>query len=440
MKLKKKATDASEKVVVERITKLHKEIMTMYRRTVENAIEIGRMLTQQKAKIGYGKWLPWVTKNLPFTDRTASNYMRLYKHRKKIKSAKFSDLQSAYRMVFNLNNDIRNESRNKTKASRKKIADRNARYTNPEAGNYHNQIICGDNKDVMEEMLKCGMAGKYTAIVTSPPYNANFYYGKGFDDHKPYDEYLKGLLDRFSYYERLLREGGRVIYVVGNNVKNPARETGEDYNYYLAADLAHGVKEVAPSLKLFNRIVWDKGGSGRCTTNTSYGTFRSPECPLTRSCSETILVWAKNQDVLPNIEGTEPDISGKEFLEWSWSVWTVAPYSKSQNPHPCAFPPRLVERLIKFYTWPNDLILDPYAGAHTTCEICKKFGRRYTGIELNSNYCQYGKEQVEVAKAVKPSKAKRSGLNLVHSNSSKAAGCHRKASQKGIATKSTKCA
>ena len=109
------------------------------------------------------------------------------------------------------------------------------------------------------------------------------------------------------------------------------------------------------------------------------------------------MVWSNQQFELENIENTEPDITREEFKEWSWSVWKIFPHSRANNPHPCSFAPKLIERLLKFYTYPNDLILDPYAGVSTTAQVCQKFNRRYTTIELNHNYCEYGSELLKTA-------------------------------------------
>lgn len=109
------------------------------------------------------------------------------------------------------------------------------------------------------------------------------------------------------------------------------------------------------------------------------------------------MVWSNKQFELENIENTEPDITPEEFKQWAWSVWSVAAYTKPGNPHPCSYPSKLIERILKFYFWKNDLILDPYAGVSTTGVVCKKLSRRFTGIDLNPNYCQYGSELIKSA-------------------------------------------
>jgi hypothetical protein len=57
----------------------HAEVIrTLCRRTVEQVIEIGRRLTEVKAGLSHGRWLPWLKNELSWSDETARRYMRLY--------------------------------------------------------------------------------------------------------------------------------------------------------------------------------------------------------------------------------------------------------------------------------------------------------------------------------------------------------------------------
>ena len=48
-------------------------------KTIEIAIECGKLLIEQKAKLGHGNWLNWCKANLEFSADTAERYMRLYR-------------------------------------------------------------------------------------------------------------------------------------------------------------------------------------------------------------------------------------------------------------------------------------------------------------------------------------------------------------------------
>jgi hypothetical protein len=84
---------------VKQIVELHAECEGLARQTFDKAVVIGGLLAEAKADLKHGEWLPWVEANLPFTDRTARNYMRLHDRRGELKSETVSDLTGAYRML-----------------------------------------------------------------------------------------------------------------------------------------------------------------------------------------------------------------------------------------------------------------------------------------------------------------------------------------------------
>jgi DUF3102 family protein len=89
---------SADKRVAE-IARLHQEILAAARTSVEKAIRIGELLTAAKSKLRHGEWLPWLRKNVVFSERTARNYMRCFESRDLLKSATLADLTDAYRLL-----------------------------------------------------------------------------------------------------------------------------------------------------------------------------------------------------------------------------------------------------------------------------------------------------------------------------------------------------
>jgi len=54
--------------------------------------------------------------------------------------------------------------------------------------------------------------------------------------------------------------------------------------------------------------------------------------------------------------------------------------------HPATFPQALVSDLIRCFTEPGDMVLDPFAGSGSTLVEAKKLDRRYLGIEPSEVY------------------------------------------------------
>ena len=66
-----------------------------------------------------------------------------------------------------------------------------------------------------------------------------------------------------------------------------------------------------------------------------------------------------------------------------------------KDAHFAVYPPDLPEMLIKVASPENGVVLDPFAGAGTTLVVAEKLGRRWIGIEINTDYCEIIKRRFE---------------------------------------------
>ena len=81
---------------ISEIAQLHSEIVGYIKITLENAIRIGELLTEQKAELKHGEWIPWIEGSLPFDKRTAQRYMKCYLEKEELKNDNVSHLSAAY--------------------------------------------------------------------------------------------------------------------------------------------------------------------------------------------------------------------------------------------------------------------------------------------------------------------------------------------------------
>jgi DNA modification methylase len=86
------------------------------------------------------------------------------------------------------------------------------------------------------------------------------------------------------------------------------------------------------------------------------------------------------------------ELSGEEWLYFTKSLWTTAYPSElghaARKAHGANKPPRLMARLIEFFTKGGELVLDPFAGVGGTllgAAICRA-PRRALGIELDPRW------------------------------------------------------
>jgi len=88
------------------------------------------------------------------------------------------------------------------------------------------------------------------------------------------------------------------------------------------------------------------------------------------------------------------ELSGEEWLYFTKSLWTTAYPSElghsERKAHGANKPPRLMARLIEFFTRPGELVLDPFAGVGGTllgAAICRS-PRRALGFELERRWAE----------------------------------------------------
>ncbi len=95
------ATDESlySNAVIE-IHRLHAEILSHARTSLDKAIRIGEVLTTVKDTMKHGAWLPWIDENAPFSKRAAQRYMLCFDHREELKNANLAHLEDAYALML----------------------------------------------------------------------------------------------------------------------------------------------------------------------------------------------------------------------------------------------------------------------------------------------------------------------------------------------------
>jgi len=74
-------------------------------------------------------------------------------------------------------------------------------------------------------------------------------------------------------------------------------------------------------------------------------------------------------------------------------AWKIGTDKKRLTPSP--FPERLHALCINLLTYENDIVLDPFIGSGTTAVVCKRYKRRYIGIEIDEAIYQIAKQRVD---------------------------------------------
>jgi DNA modification methylase len=233
-------------------------------------------------------------------------------------------------------------------------------------------------------------------VVTSPPYFAGKQYEEELEREgvpSSYREYLQLLADVFAECKRTLEPGGRIAVNIANLGRKPYRSLAADVVSILQDDL---------HLLLRGEVIWRKGEGA--TGSCAWGSYRSPANPVLRDVTERVVIASKGRFDrarsarqrerlgLPH----EADVDADEFMAATLDVWDIPPESARRVQHPAPFPVELPARLIRLYTYRDDLVLDPFMGSGSALVAAARLGRRYVGYDLDPQYARIASRRVKL--------------------------------------------
>src|SRR4029079_19073531 len=195
----------------------------------------------------------------------------------------------------------------------------------------------------------------------------------------------------FAECARKLEPGGRIAVNVANLGRKPYRSLSADVIRILQDDL---------KLLLRGEVIWRKGegAAGNC----AWGSFRMAANPVVRDITERVIIASKGRfdraKDRPERERlglpTQSTIDADEFMAATLDVWDIPPESARRVSHPARFPVELPERLIRLYTYADDLVLDPFMGSGSTLVAAARLDRRYAGYDLDPTYVDIARLRV----------------------------------------------
>lgn len=207
------------------------------------------------------------------------------------------------------------------------------------------EIICGDCIEAMRTMK----SGTVDLVVTDPPYASRYT-----DRSKrtvANDDGSSWLKPAFREVARLMKPDTFCVSFYG----------WPKAGLFMAAWRAAGLRPRA-------HLVWVEGYASK-TGTVEYR-------------HEQAYVLGKGEPV-PN--AIIPDV-----LDWKYTGNRLPPTQK---------PVMAILPLVRAFSKPGDLVLDPFCGSGTTLVAAKKLGRSFIGIELERRYCEIAQRRINLVRA-----------------------------------------
>lgn len=255
--------------------------------------------------------------------------------------------------------------------------------------NFTNVVLCGNNLELLKSMPDNSVA----LTVTSPPYDSM----RQYITLPPIDRIALG-----KELYRITMPGGIVAMVVQDQTDDGAKSCTsyrwildfvDHCNWNLFENVIykrHG-KPGAYWRKRF-RVdheylpIFVKGKRPRCF-DKSHLLIPSKCAGLTRSVG----IRNFNGEVEQTRVFTCPDTKCKGTV-WEVNASNTEGNKERKMKHPATFPDALASDLIRCFSLPGDLVLDPYVGSGTTAIQAARLERKYCGIDIAPEYCALAQE------------------------------------------------
>lgn len=227
---------------------------------------------------------------------------------------------------------------------------------------------------------------------TSPPY----YNAKSYSEWPEYSDYLEFLKDVFTEVYRVTKEGRMCIVNLSPVIVPRKSRSHESHRLPIPYDFFPIMQDIG--WKYLDDIVWVKPEGAAINRNGGFFQHRKPVAYKPNLVSEVIFVFQKPANFLIDkiVRSYKDEILEQSLVHETYersNVWVINPETKSK--HLAPYPEELSDKIVKYYSFVGDYVLDPFLGSGTTLLSCKKLNRNGIGFEIHKEYCDMSKKRLE---------------------------------------------
>ena len=284
-------------------------------------------------------------------------------------------------------------------------------------GDKMSEIICGDCLTVLRDYPN----KSFNLIIVDPPYNI------GIDRWDRIENYYDWLLERFTEFERVLKDNGTLwlfhisfpmlsnihqrleketnfrfkqFITINKGIQSIAGRTSEHLRSYpRATEYLVFYQQINPMAKYLKEELGQANVTcievaeaghfyGKVNHGGSVSNWLSGSNIPSKAQYEKMRDYFKGEYLKREYE----DLIYIFNLEYGVTdVWHIDFYKDRVPWHSTSKPLKLIERIIETSTKEGDIVLDPFLGSGTTALVCKQLNRGCIGIEINPEYVKKAK-------------------------------------------------
>lgn len=252
-----------------------------------------------------------------------------------------------------------------------------------------------------------------TLIITSPPYwNVKDYSKNGTQDEKHskktdgqigdiqnFDEYLEAMNPVWKECERVLKPNGKLC-INSPLMPIPKKQIDKYYTRFIA-DINAGIQWQIlhnTDLLLYDIYIWNRSNP---TKGLMFGSYPYPPNFYAQNTVEFITVYVKDgkPESKPKEIKEKSKLTEKEWVEFTKQVWDIPIPGKNDlayGEHPAIMPEEIARRLIRLFSFVDDIVLDPFLGSGTTARVALQEARKYIGYEIMEEYKKVIDEKLNI--------------------------------------------
>ncbi len=254
---------------------------------------------------------------------------------------------------------------------------------NYKPSNLRNSIILGDAEQVLDDFPEESV----DLIFTSPPY---FNARPEYEDYVTYEEYLLKIGKVIRACHRVLNEGRFFVMNISPVLIRRASRSQASKRIAVPFDMHRLFVE--EGFDFIDDIMWVKpSGAGWATgRGRRFAADRNPLQYKAVPVTEYVLVYRKQTKRLidwnirshPDQEKVNASKVGHDYERTN--IWEIKPAHHKK--HPAIFPEELASKVISYYSFIDDVVLDPFAGSGTVGLAATKLKRRFVLVDQEPDY------------------------------------------------------